>query len=233
MEFTESQSEEPASLSPDRNPATKVASIPSRPSQRPLSHSPDASLKKREQKPSAEKSKKKDVFKEPDKEPVPAERKVSVPEVTVKPSPSSKPTDLPHLAELIPSIQRLLALENANRSRYEHFSLEQDGRGELPARVQFNEYLAELKRRVERNWRISRDYYMVDGTTVLLIVINADGTLRSVDQLKSSGMPSHDFETVAAVRQSFPFRPPSKDLLNEQGLMLIRFSFHYIIRPVT
>jgi TonB family protein len=73
---------------------------------------------------------------------------------------------------------------------------------------------------------------MHEGTTVLLVVINGDGTLKSVVQLKSSGMPKHDFETIAAVRQSFPFRPPSKVLLNEEGRMVIRFSFHYVVRPI-
>ena len=231
MEVDKHSSEEPASLSQNTDPAILTAEKPSL----PLPLPPPSELKTPE--PSQPEKSQQTAANRPSKtqrnrEPVLTTPEDPLPDVTIQTSPlPDEPRKLPTIKELMPSLQRLLALENADRSLYHDPVLQQDGRGNLPAQAKFNAYLAELKRRVKQNWRISTDYFMHDSSTVLLVTINSDGTLESVVQMKSSGMPTHDFETIAAVRQSFPLRSPSKELLNEQGKLLIRFSFHYIVRP--
>ena len=227
VEFPDSLSKEPASLSPNVYSATKGTEKPSRTSRVPTLQPAPASRKKTPLKSSEQRPNKKAG----NKKPQPAVPRDAVPEVAIETPPSPKPRDLPSREELMPSFHNILAMVAPDRDFYGNSSLRQDGISDLPARVQFNQYLADLKRRVEQNWRVSRNLALRNSTTVLLLVVNSDGTLRSLNQVKSCGIPVHDFETIAAVRQSFPFRPPSKVLLDEQGLLPIRFSFHYIVSP--
>jgi TonB family protein len=150
-------------------------------------------------------------------------------EETQKPSSATR-EKLPSVKDLIPSLNDVLAMKAPGGSLYEDPAIVQDGPGERQARVWYDEYLSELKSRVKLNWLVSEDPYMHESTTVLLIVVNRDGSLASVTQLKGSGMPAHDTETLYAVRRSFPMRPPPEVLLDEQGKLTIHFSFYFLVR---
>jgi TonB family protein len=89
----------------------------------------------------------------------------------------------------------------------------------------------ELKRKVERNWQVSLDLGIREGVTVIYVIVADDGTLFSCDILKPSGMIAHDYEAMEAVKGAFPLSPPPKKLLNEKGILPIRFSFHYLLTP--
>ena len=93
------------------------------------------------------------------------------------------------------------------------------------------EYLVRIKKEVERNWQVRSGGGPNDGATVLLVVMDADGFLRSLDLHRSSGTILRDVEAMEAVKRSLPFQPPPMSLLNRKGRLIIRFSFRYPIRP--
>lgn len=102
-----------------------------------------------------------------------------------------------------------------------------------PAADLRDEYLARVKREVEKHWEVLSEMGSNEGTTVLLVLIDPDGSLRSVDLHQSSGMILRDVEAMEAVKKSFPFQPPPPSLLNRKGRLLIRFSFHYSVGPTS
>ena len=94
-----------------------------------------------------------------------------------------------------------------------------------------DEYLLRIKREVERNWQGRSGGGAKEGTTVLLVVLDAEGLLRSLDLHRSSGIVLRDVEAMEAVKRSLPFKPPPAHLLNKKGRLLIRFSFRCPFRP--
>lgn len=145
-------------------------------------------------------------------------KKLSPP--SVKPDPSRR-----RLADLHPDMENDLS-----------FNLRRDGRELLPDEIEYDKYLAEIKRkvleikrRVENNWKKSLDAEVREGTTVLVAMVKADGSLWSIDIVKPSGMILHDYEALESVKKVFPLRPPPKTLLTEKGKLPIRFSVHYLL----
>jgi len=155
--------------------------------------------------------------------------------VTPDPSPATpeEAREIPSAKDLIPSIQNLLAMQQSpdNPFRSLHMGPHQEGVGHLPAETLYEQYLLELKRKVERNWKVSLDLGIREGVTVIYVIVAEDGSLFSCDILKPSGMIAHDYEAMEAVKASFPLTPPPKKLLNEKGILPIRFSFHYLLTP--
>ena len=149
------------------------------------------------------------------------------------PAPAEKPKEIPPVKDLIPSMQNLLGFQQPPKTSFEalHLGPRQDGRGNRAANAQFEKYLMELKRKVERNWTVSMDAGLREGSTVIYVIVAADGTLWSVDILKPSGMIVHDYEALEAVKRAFPLPPPPEELLNDQQVLPIRFSFHYLLTP--
>jgi len=152
-------------------------------------------------------------------------------------SPAPMPDEakaIPPVKDLIPSMQNLLAMQEEGLNdpfRALHMGPRQDGAGQLPAETLFEQYLLELKRKVERNWRVSVDLGIREGVTVIYVIVAGDGSLFSCDIVKPSGMIAHDYEAREAVVQAFPLSPPPKTLLNDKGILPIRFSFHYLLTP--
>ncbi len=144
-------------------------------------------------------------------------------------TPESTPP-LPSLNDLIPSMHSLLKKHQEDDPAFlSQYS--QEGWERLPGNTQYERYLLELKRKVKKNWKVNLDTEIRQGSTVVWVIVAADGTLWSIDLLKPSGMILHDYEAIEAVKQAFPLSPPPKNLLNEKGHLPIRFSFHYLINP--
>lgn len=144
------------------------------------------------------------------------------------PFPSSRP--LPSARELIPTVNSLLGLQ---RRQENPLSVEPsvDIEPGMQRGPEYEAYLREIKEVVKTNWKVSGEGESKSGSTVLRVSIQPDGSLGSLDLLQSCGMILHDYEALDAIKQSFPFRPPPENLLDEHGRLSIRFSFHYFLSP--
>ena len=228
VEIDKFKSEKKASKAEEKKQVTKVAKIPPQPALVPPTSRRTPLTGKNGSKKAPEKKKHKTKNKKTKKTVSKETSRNVVVEKTIKARPKEK--ELPSVKELIPSLNDVLAMKTPGGSLYKHPSIVQDGPSEHQARVQYEEYLAEFKSRVKLNWKVFEDPYMHESKTILLIIIGGDGNLKSVKQVKSSGMPGHDTETMYAVRRSFPMRPPPKILLDEKGTLTINFSFHFLVR---
>ena len=137
---------------------------------------------------------------------------------------------LPSVDRLVPSLNSLLKLQRASDDPLSVEPSLDDGEG-IHEGSAFDAYLRQIEEAVKKNWRVSDDEEIRRGTTVIRISIDSEGTLASIDLLESSGMILHDYEALDAVKQSFPLPPPPESLLDENGKLSIRFSFHYFLAP--
>lgn len=150
------------------------------------------------------------------------------PQVTAAPVP--EPRTLPSAQDLIPTMNSLLRLQRNHENPLYVEPSENPGLG-IRRGKQYDAYIREVREAVKENWSVSGEGEMKQGTTVIRISIRADGSLASSDLLQSSGMILHDYEALDAIRQSFPLRPPPESLLDTNGKLSIRFSFHYFPTP--
>ena len=144
--------------------------------------------------------------------------------------PVPQPRPLPSARELIPTVNSLLGHQRAHNNPL-HVEPYRDGDQGIHRGPHFEAYLRDMKEAVRKNWKVSGDGESKRGTTVLRISINPDGSLASLDLLESCGMILHDYEALEAIKQSFPLRSPPESLLDENGKLSIRFSFHYFLTP--
>ena len=166
----------------------------------------------------------------------------SKPQRTVSPKSVEKPLPRlesdgnppPEVKKPAPKTKNLAALYPSDENNLS-FGLKGD-RELLPDELEYEKYLMEIKRRVleikrkvERNWKVELDSETREGTTIILALVRGDGSLWSIDILKPSGAILHDYEALEAVKKAFPLRPPPKSLLNEKGKLPIRFSVHYLM----
>ncbi len=91
------------------------------------------------------------------------------------------------------------------------------------AEPDFGPYLAELQRRIRRNWTPPDD--REDKSVVLLFSISRDGRLLSVNVKRSSGFANADAAARAAVERSAPFRPLPPEYRNNS--ISVEFTFDY------
>ena len=148
--------------------------------------------------------------------------------ITKAPVPDSRP--LPSADQLMPGVKSLLGLQRA----YDHpLNVEPspDPGWGLRREGEYDTYLGEVKEAVRRHWKVSGEGDLKRGTTVIRISIDPDGSLASVDLLRSSGMIVYDYEALEAIKRSFPLRSPPESLLDETRKLSIRFSFHYFLAP--
>ncbi len=109
----------------------------------------------------------------------------------------------------------------------------------------FASFFNRVKRQVERHWHPDREYrerdpygniYGVkDRSTVLLVVLRGDGTLKHLYVMEPSGAPFLDDEAVEAVRKGAPFHNVPSGLRDRRD-GLVKFTFHFLVqvgnRPV-
>lgn len=91
------------------------------------------------------------------------------------------------------------------------------------AEPDFGPYLAELQRRIRRNWAPPED--REDKTVVLLFTISKDGRLLSINTKRSSGYANADAAARAAVERSAPFRALPPEYRNSS--INVEFTFDY------
>jgi len=95
-----------------------------------------------------------------------------------------------------------------------------------------------IKRRVEQYWHPGMEfrrrdpygniYGHKDRTTVLLVVLRGDGSLKKLYVMNPSGAPFLDDEAYQAVSQAAPF-PNVPDGLKDSRDGLVKFTFHFIV----
>jgi TonB family protein len=91
------------------------------------------------------------------------------------------------------------------------------------AEPDFGPYLAELQRRIRRNWTPPED--REDKTVVLLFTIAKDGRLVNITVKRSSGFANADQAARLAVERSAPFRPLPQEYRNHA--INVEFTFDY------
>ncbi|MBW2276558.1 MAG: TonB family protein, partial [Deltaproteobacteria bacterium] len=95
-----------------------------------------------------------------------------------------------------------------------------------------------IKREVEQYWQPGMEfrrrdpygniYGHKDRTTVLLVVLRSDGSLKKLYVMNPSGAPFLDDEAYEAVSQAAPF-PNVPDGLKDTRDGLVKFTFHFIV----
>ncbi len=96
-------------------------------------------------------------------------------------------------------------------------------------------YFNKIKQAVSRHWTPAYVMMINDPQghlygrknryTKIIAMINANGTLASIELETSSGIDFLDREAINAFRMASPFQNPPEALLNEEGVMEIRFGF--------
>ena len=73
----------------------------------------------------------------------------------------------------------------------------------------FSDYLARLKRRIEREWTYPEEARRVGmaGELVLVFTLNRAGSLTHIQLVRSSGFPALDSEALRAVKTAAPYDP--------------------------
>ena len=229
VENKEGTSPEPASLAPTVgvDEPTPQAFQPATP---PLTAPPQPPAKTEERKSARieqPKPERKGVTTKKPEKPKKAEKADKEPAKVAKlVEPAPKP--LPSARDLIPSVGDLMSWQtpkgNMYRSRFE-----QDGMGRNAAQVQYNAYLAILKQRVKQRWNVSHVTGVRDATTVVWFLVDSDGSLKSLELARPSGKTLLDKKAMDAIRGSFPLTPPPKELLDENGVIPIQFTFRYMV----
>ncbi|TDP73514.1 energy transducer TonB family protein [Bradymonas sediminis] len=100
-------------------------------------------------------------------------------------------------------------------------------------RSRYWSFMNRLKEAVAEEWSPMEEYrrrdpqgkvYGVkDRYTVLRVTLNGDGSLRTINVAKSSGLKFYDDEAVRAMRSAAPFMNPPEGLKDSDGLIHINF----------
>ena len=74
--------------------------------------------------------------------------------------------------------------------------------------AKYADYLATVKKQIMRRWIFSSVYRKNEtGVVVILMTLNADGSLAQVMTTTPSGMPDVDRSTLEVIQAAAPFRP--------------------------
>jgi TonB family protein len=96
-------------------------------------------------------------------------------------------------------------------------------------------FLANLKARLQAEWRPQEIYKRVDSSgrlegstlvTLLKVRLRADGTLEHAEVGKSSGLPALDTEAIDAFKRSQPLGRPPAETLDKDGRFTVQVGFH-------
>lgn len=115
----------------------------------------------------------------------------------------------------------------SNQPRVESHTLNPDsGRGkgaeEIGKSPDFGPYMAELQRRIKRNWQPPKDR---DSRQVVVeFTVFKGGELGAVRLSRSSGLSANDQAAISAIRAAAPFMPLPK---NAEDSVDIQFTFDY------
>jgi|WetSurMetagenome_2_1015567.scaffolds.fasta_scaffold00967_15 TonB family protein len=81
----------------------------------------------------------------------------------------------------------------------------------------FSDYLARLKRRIEREWTYPEEARRVGmaGELILVFTLNRSGTLTHIQLVRGSGFPALDNEALRAVKTAAPYDPFPRQMGDE------------------
>lgn len=91
------------------------------------------------------------------------------------------------------------------------------------AEPDFGPYLAELQRRIRRNWHPPED--KEDKSVILIFTVTRDGRLTNIRTKRSSGFANADDAAAMAIKASAPFRPLPAEYRNNS--INVEFTFDY------
>ena len=104
---------------------------------------------------------------------------------------------------------------------------------------EYASFFNRVKSLVERYWHPDREfrerdpygniYGVKDRTTVLLVILRADGSLKKTYIMESSGAAFLDEEASSALKSAAPFPNVPAGLLDRND-NLVKFTFHFIVR---
>jgi TonB family protein len=98
----------------------------------------------------------------------------------------------------------------------------------------YGEYFAEIKRRIEKKWTYPAEAFLQgqSGRGELRFVLRKDGSVKSVEILKSSGVQVLDKNIESAIRLAEPFPPIPESIAVD--LIPISINFNYTLsRPAS
>lgn len=96
--------------------------------------------------------------------------------------------------------------------------------------VKYADYLAGVKKKILRRWIPSDVYWKNEkGVVVILMSVNADGSLAYLATTTSSGMPDLDRDTLDVISAAAPFHPLPRQY--DLSRLHITASFRYGITP--
>lgn len=107
-------------------------------------------------------------------------------------------------------------------------------------RFRYWAFFDRMKAAVARQWRPNEVYMrndprrqvygVEDRLTILKVILNGDGSLRSLFVEKPSGVPFLDQEAMRAFRAASPFPNPPEAIKDETGAVSLRFGFFLDIK---
>jgi TonB family protein len=138
----------------------------------------------------------------------------------------------PGLAQLMPSRAAMDEIAGVAPTDHDDDDLEKDDTTQLNTRAwRHAGFINRVKRALSQNWDGTEEYLKRDPTgqiyggrtrtTVLHVLLNADGSLREAKVLQSSGLGFLDVEAVKAFEKSAPFYNPPTGLADEDGVIHI------------
>jgi len=96
--------------------------------------------------------------------------------------------------------------------------------------IKYADYLATVKKQIMRRWVTSNVYRKNEkGLVVILMTLNADGSLVQVSTTSTSGIPDVDRGTLEVISAAAPFRPLPRQY--DLSRLHITASFRYGTTP--
>ena len=113
-------------------------------------------------------------------------------------------------------------------------------RGEVTSlnaqRFTYASYFNRMKKVIVFYWHpapVARALHLEIGVyrSELELIINSDGTLESVEVIRSSGYPGLDAAAIKGIRKAAPFFKVPPGLLDSDGKFFSRWGFHFHVAP--
>jgi len=144
------------------------------------------------------------------------------------------PVDVPDLAQLMPSAQRLAKIEESYRKKYRDDVAEGDTKFLDTDDIQFGSFLRRFENAIYGVWRYPQEAARlgIEGVTPVKITFNSSGAIVKYEILQSSGSRILDDEVLRTLRLVGPVGPFPRGY-NRDEFHLIAFFQYGIVRGVS
>jgi TonB family protein len=82
-----------------------------------------------------------------------------------------------------------------------------------------------VERKLARLWSKGRNIGETEMTTKLIVTLDANGSIQKISRVESSGIDEVDAAAMEAFQAAAPFPNPPKGLIEEDGLLRVRWDF--------